>query len=134
MSEMSSSVIDSFTSFPFNTTSVFWKMKHANFQLLLWFVAPSSNVKSLNHAVPVHLPWYPPSLNPISTSSLFFELNIISIFCHSVVPVTDTDFSVVPITDICAPTPEMFSSDFTSAVFTMHVTLYGLFFSTFTFL
>ena len=42
--------------------------------------------------------------------------------------------SVVPSIEICAPTPDFSSFDFISFVFTIHVTLYGLFFSTFIFL
>ena len=80
-------------------------MKHANFQLLLLLAVPSSILKFENQASPVAFPKYPPSLNPIFTSSLSLLLNINSTSCQSCVPDIAIDLSVVPSTAICAPIP-----------------------------
>ena len=66
---------------------------------------PFSNLKSENHAVPLQFSPFPPNLNPISTVSLFLELNINSTSCQSLVPVTLLDAYTVFDKHICAPEP-----------------------------
>ena len=96
ISVISLSVTLNFTFFPSIFTSVFLKIKHANFQSLVVSGTPSSIVILENHAVPLQLPTFPPNLNPIFTSSLFLELNKSSIFCQSLEPVIAIDLVVVP--------------------------------------
>ena len=128
---ISSLVICNFTFsiFPSTSTftSIFGNIKHAIFHLLDVDVTPASTLKFENHTVPFDNVVYPPSLNPMSISVSFFELNIKVNSCQSFVPVIRFDLSCVLLRQICAP-PEFELFWFSMfSVFTIQVTLYGVF-------
>src|SRR5574344_1120242 len=85
---------------PFIFTFVLLNIKHRKFQVLLSSSTPDTISISENHAVPIQLSAYPPNLNPIFTSFLFFESNKNSTFVQSDVPTTLSDFSTVSPTHI----------------------------------
>lgn len=84
--DLSSLLICNFIFLLFMFTSMLSNIKQANFHSVSLLADPSSNLKFVNHAVPVQSPSYPPKRNPIFTLLLFFELNTNSSFCQSFVP------------------------------------------------
>ena len=96
-------LIFSFVPFFLISVSILSTRKKAKFHCELVSAVPLSIVISENHAIPLQLSSYPPSLNPIFISSLSLESINSCISCQSLVPTIDFDFSVVSKTAMLAP-------------------------------